>query len=219
MDLIKVAVIAGTPVDTMMGADFLKEKGMDAVCFPISENPIKQTEFQVSSDYEKERVIKEIIDKARRDGIDRILVFCNSLSGSMDMDKISKEENIPIITPMNVYREIAKDHKKLGVIAANSQGLSGIEKALVGSNPECIVLGVGMLPLVLDVESKKNPVDIIKDNGLEMVMELFKINNAERVILGCTHFPYFGHELAKHTDIEIIDPSEEMYRMLCECVK
>lgn len=46
MKNIKVAVIAGTPVDTQMGVDFLKSKNIDAYPYPVSKNPKEQTVFQ-----------------------------------------------------------------------------------------------------------------------------------------------------------------------------
>lgn len=35
----KIAVIAGTPVDTKMGADFLNSKGLNAFSYPVSQDP------------------------------------------------------------------------------------------------------------------------------------------------------------------------------------
>ena len=42
--ILKIAVMAGTPIDTEMGEDMLKENEfLDLISFPISENPIEQT--------------------------------------------------------------------------------------------------------------------------------------------------------------------------------
>ena len=45
----KIAVIAGTPVDTQMGVDLLKRKGAEGTGFPVSRTPEEQTAFQVGS--------------------------------------------------------------------------------------------------------------------------------------------------------------------------
>ncbi|WP_246082031.1 aspartate/glutamate racemase family protein [Peptacetobacter hominis] len=208
------AVIAGTPVDTMMGAQFLEKKGIDAMCFPVSENPIKQTEFQVASESDKKEVIREIIERIKSENIEDIFVYCNSLSASVDMDELAKEENIRIITPMTVYKSEAEGRKKIGVIAANAQGLSGIEKAIVGKNPECIVSGVSFLQAVIDIENGRNPEDIIYDNGINLALDIFKKQGMECMILGCTHFPYFEEKLKNISEIDIINPSEKMYEIL-----
>ena len=51
----KVAVMAGTPVDTKMGADFLaaKDASLEIVSYPLSPDPITQTVWQFSSDENK----------------------------------------------------------------------------------------------------------------------------------------------------------------------
>lgn len=212
----KIAVIAGTPIDTKMGADFLNEKGLITEEFSVSENPIEQTKFQAMPQDIKESEIKKIIEKIKSNGIEKILVYCNSLSSAVDMEKLSKQEDITIITPMDAYKKIAINYNSLGVFAANNQGLAGIERTIVEKNKNCNVIGIGMLPIVLDVESKKSPKDIILDNHLDLAVKFFEKNNVEAIILGCTHFPYFENELKKYTDLKIINPSETMYELIIE---
>ena len=48
-----VAVLAGTPVDTQMGAVFVKQAGLLACPFPLAADPRSQTAFQISSYAEK----------------------------------------------------------------------------------------------------------------------------------------------------------------------
>ena len=52
---IKVVSIAGTPVDTRMGADFLREKepSLEVYEFNMSANPVEQTMFQFGSEESK----------------------------------------------------------------------------------------------------------------------------------------------------------------------
>ena len=38
----------------------------------------------------------------------------------------------------------------------------------------------------------------------------------EAMVLGCTHFPYCKEALAARTDLPLIDPAEEMIRLLTE---
>ncbi len=210
----KIAVIAGTLVDTKMGGEFLEKKGLEVELYPVSENPIEQTKFQHLKDEIKENEIKKIVSKIKSKGIKKILVHCNSLSSAVDMKKISKEENISIITPMNAYEIIANNYNNIGVLAANNKGLSGIEKTIIENNNNCNVIGIGMLPIVLDVESKKEANKIIIDNSLDIALKFFEKNNVESIILGCTHFSYFSNEIKNYTNLNIIDPSEMMYNLL-----
>ena len=46
-----------------------------------------------------------------------------------------------IVTPLDVYRRLAPATGRWGVIAANAQGLSGIEKVLLEANPALDLLG------------------------------------------------------------------------------
>ena len=90
--ILKIAVMAGTPIDTEMGEDILKENEfLDLISFPISENPIEQTIFQTSTNDFKEKVINEKIDFMKKNDSDILFVYCNSLSGAVDFEKISRE--------------------------------------------------------------------------------------------------------------------------------
>ena len=55
----KIAVIAGTPIDTQMGAEFLQKKGLETEEFPVSENPVEQTKFQAMPQEIKELEMKK----------------------------------------------------------------------------------------------------------------------------------------------------------------
>ena len=55
----KVAVMAGTPVDTQMGVDFLKEKGVDVYSYPVSENPTEQLLFQTLPIEERREALED----------------------------------------------------------------------------------------------------------------------------------------------------------------
>ena len=38
----------------------------------------------------------------------------------------------------------------------------------------------------------------------------------DAVVLGCTHFPYFKEALAARTGLPLVDPAEEMLRLLTQ---
>jgi len=38
----------------------------------------------------------------------------------------------------------------------------------------------------------------------------------EALVLGCTHFPYFKEALAARTGLPLVDPAEEMLRLLTQ---
>lgn len=202
----KIAVMAGTPIDSKLGENLLNSCGYnDIVLVPISNNPVEQTTFQSLNDSEREKIIVEIIEQLKEKNCEVIFVYCNSLSSVVDFDRLSTEHNIKIVTPMQMYRNLGLEYKYLAVMAANSHGLTGVENNLYVSNPSLRVLGLSMLELVKAIEEENSPEGIVKDFNFEVLFSYFEQTKVEAVVLGCTHFPYIKKELEKITNLPIID--------------
>ena len=202
----KIAVMAGTPIDSQLGEDLLNKHGYnDIVKVHISKNPVEQTTFQALDDTEREDIIVEIINKIKEQQCSAIFVYCNSLSSVVDFDRLAIENEINIITPMQMYRNLGLEYKYLAVMAANSHGLTGVENNLYLSNPELKVFGLSMLELVKAIEEKNSPHKIVADFDFENLFKYFEQTEVEAVVLGCTHFPYIKEELEKITKLSIID--------------
>lgn len=139
----KIAVLAGTLVDTQMGMTLLENHGLAGMAFPLTENPRRQVEFQLMPLEEKLLAVRLVLVAAVKQGCRRVLVYCNSLSGSVDFPAWKQKWAWRIVTPMDTYREIAWQYQRIGVIAANAQGLSGIERILYTVNPEIELLEGG----------------------------------------------------------------------------
>ncbi|WP_129596708.1 aspartate/glutamate racemase family protein [Anaerophilus nitritogenes] len=210
----KVAVIAGTLVDTKMGVDFLKEYGLDAGFFPISKNPKEQSTLQILSQQQLQDIVQNMVRKIKEQGYEKIIIYCNSLSCAIDMNYIQNEENIRMITPLEVYKEIAVKYKNIAVIAANNQSCAGIENSIQKKNIECNIIGLGNLKLVEAIEEKRSPQKLIEDFKLDQLLDYFRSVEAEALILGCTHFSYLKESLEELQKIHIIDPSYRMYEIL-----
>ena len=103
-----IAVIAGTPVDTQMGVDLLRRKGAGALGFPVSRTPEEQTAFQVGSQSAREAALGALLDEIRARGMERVLLYCNSLSATIDAHALAEARGLRIWTPMDVYGEIAR---------------------------------------------------------------------------------------------------------------
>ena len=202
----KIAVMAGTPIDSKLGENLLNSYGYnDIVLVPISNNPVEQTTFQSLNDSEREKIIVEIIEQLKEKNCEVIFVYCNSLSSVVDFDRLAIEHNIKIVTPMQMYRNLGLEYKYLAVMAANSHGLTGVENNLYVSNPRLRVLGLSMLELVKAIEEENSPEKIVKDFNFEVLFNYFEQTKVEAVVLGCTHFPYIKRELEKITNLPIID--------------
>lgn len=214
MNSIKVAVIAGTPVDTKMGVDFLISKGVNTLGYPVSSSPEEQSKLQILSPFELEDIIRRMIKRIKYEKINTIMIYCNSLSGAVDMDKLSREEDVKIITPLTVYKNIASSYKNIGVLTANNQSSAGIEKVIQSVNSNCNVIGMGILPIVMDIEKGIAAQKIVEKFLLKNVIEFYNYIKVDALILGCTHFPYLHNELNKYASIPIIDPAELMYKII-----
>ncbi len=214
----QIAVIAGTPVDTAMGVEFLKNNIPDSEIFayPVSETPQEQTLFQVMSREKKEHRIGDILTRAKANNIGLIFVYCNSLSGSVDFKKLAEDYGLHIVTPLAAYEEIGRQFQRFGVIAANNQSLAGIENAALSGNPDTEVIGVSLLPAVKDIENGKSPADIVSDWSIPSLISFFAGAGAQAVVLGCTHFPYFEKELVGCSSLPIINPAEYMLATIKE---
>ena len=210
----KIAVIAGTPVDTQMGVDLIKNKGAEAEGFPVSRNPAEQTAFQVGSQAVRDGTVGAILDKIRAGGMDRVLVYCNSLSSSVDARALAADRGLRAWTPMDVYGEIARRHRRIGVLAANCQGAAGVERAMVNASPETVVIGAADLRLVQGVEAGTPPEELAEDCGLTEALRFFERNGAEAVVLGCTHFPYVKEALQRRTALPVLDPAERLTELV-----
>lgn len=209
-----IAVLAGTPVDTRMGVDLLISAGLPALAFPISEDPRRQNLFQISSADEKYAAVLSVLNTAMQQGCRKAFVYCNSLSSSVDFTALAEETGMRIVTPLQVYRSLPSRYHRLGIVAANAPGLSGIEQTLYREDPSLELLSVSLLPLVLAIESALPPETLIQQYHLVELAGWFRSCGMEALVLGCTHFPYVKDALAAHTDLPLIDPAEEMINLL-----
>lgn len=210
-----IAVLAGTPVDTQMGVDVLSAAGLSGAPFPISPDPREQTAFQISSPAEKHRTALAILNRAQAQGCRKAFVYCNSLSASVDFDALARETGMRIVTPLQVYRALAPQYRSLAFIAANAQGLAGIERVLLDANPGLDTLSTAALPVVLAIEAGLPPEELVQRHRLAELADWFADCGMEALLLGCTHFPYFKEALARRTSLPLIDPAAKMLELLC----
>ena len=176
--------MAGTPIDTNMGAVLLEKNGFsenEIIRIPVSENPVKQTIFQTSETEYKEKVINGHIDNIKKVDCNILFVYCNSLSGAVDFEKLQKKNDINIVTPMQVYREIT---------------------------------GMTFLEIVKEIEKGTLPEVIAEKFHFGKLAEYLKNLGNEAILLGCTHFPYIENEIRKKSEMEIINPSQKMLEKL-----
>lgn len=211
-----IAVVAGTPVDTRMGAGMLRDLGFSCpiLSLPVSGDPREQTLFQVSPAEEKQRRMLALLEQARKQGCEKVFVYCNSLSACIDFPLLASKTGQRIVTPLEVYGTLAPRCRALAFVAANAQGLSGIERVLLSANPQLITLSAALLPVVFAIEEGMDPVELVERFHLVDLVQWFQRCGMEALLLGCTHFPYFKEALARRVSLPLIDPAAEMAALL-----
>lgn len=210
----RVAVIAGTPVDTKMGVDFLTAKGVEALGYPVAQSAQEQVVMQVGSQEEREEKVGFFLKEIKSQGINIVMIYCNSLSATIDVEKLAKKFHLHIITPMDAYDRIARQYKMLGVMAGSNQGLSGIEKTMMNASNDVFVIGLASLLLAQGIEAGIHPEELMETNGLNELVAFFEKNHVEAIVLGCTHFPYLMQELSACAAVPVIDPAEIIYDII-----
>lgn len=216
--MIRVAVIAGTPVDTKMGVDYLQGRSgeyctpvCDPLYMPVAEDCDAQMRFQYTDEANKRSHLDEIFDPAIADGIEDFFIYCNSLSGAFDFETYAAEKGVKVYTPLQVYRNLGSRYSRVGVIAAHNLSAYNIEKTLLEADPDMYVIGTGNMAIVSAVEAGKTPEEIVSECGIEALVRYMEACGCEAIILGCTHFPYFKAELGRLCSIPVIDPADEMF--------
>ena len=64
------------------------------------------------------------------------------------------------------------------------------------------------------------PPELIQErHRLAALAAWFADGGMEALVLGCTHFPYFKEALAARTGLPLVDPAEEMLRLLTQSKK
>lgn len=211
-----IGVIAGTPIDTQMGVDFLTGKGLNARGYPISNNAKDQNEIQLLSKDMLHNKVVSIVESAKNENVKSIFVYCNSLSAAVDMDRVSDETDTFVVTPFTAYEKLGNKYSSLFILAANGQSCAKVESILIESNKDIRLWSLSSLPMVEAIETKDLPGSIFKDLGLDLIFKWVEMNKFEAIILACTHFPYLTEVIKKNISIPIIDPAEMMLKDILE---
>lgn len=211
----KIGVFAGTCADTKMGEEILKSRGFDTISYPISKNPKDQSLLQYYSREELTNIVEEKIKDAKVKGAEKIFIYCNSLSASIDIEDLSFRQAIQIITPLDFYKDLDRKYKKIIILSANSKSAHEIDKIL-SEKQFRDTISLGFLKLVEEIEKKTPPQEIVDKLNLRELFDFFNgmEDKADGIILACTHFPYMKELFKSLTDIEILDPAEDMIKRI-----
>lgn len=213
----KLAVIAGTPVDTEFGKIFLETITKEKVLhFAVSKNPNAQNLLQLNNPEKLFRICLKKFLEFKKKGVKQVVIYCNSLSSAIDVGKLKQKSSLKIITPIQVYSTIPHKYKNILIIAANSVGATLPEKIIRQNNSNVKITTIGYLSLVNQIESKTPPHTIIKNCGLKSILEFSEEINIDLILLACTHFPYISDILKRYAKIDILDLNNGIKKLIAK---
>lgn len=209
-----IGIIGGTHFDAQLGMDLFKAHGIDTIGAGISETPEEATALQILSPLKLHRlVVNQMLSFKREYGIHTVCIYCNSMSTAINPQEAAEEAGMKVVTPLEVYREIADQYRTIGLLAANCQSLGGIEKVIQEQNHAAHVIGAAMLQIAIEIEKGTDPRFIIKSLELLHLIRFFEGAEVDVLILGCTHFPALESTLTGLTSLPIVNPGKEMVRL------
>lgn len=194
-DGMTVGVISGTPFDTKLGVTNVKKLGINAISYCLSTNPTEQTSLQKNKILLLQKV-NLAINSLINAGANCILIYCNSMSLSINLDILRKKYDVKIISTVDIVKNIKLSSSRVGLLSANCHTVSNMESLLLRGNPKCSIIGLAFLPLVNTIELGTAPKKIIEQHGLIELLKFFAANNCGELILGCTHFEIIYPDLA-----------------------
>ncbi|WP_444895362.1 aspartate/glutamate racemase family protein [Microbulbifer sp. EKSA008] len=212
-----VGVVAGTPTDTRFGLDFLAARQLRGVGLSLSSSPQAQTQLQALERDALTQQLIEAIEQLYQAGAEAAMIYCNSLSGAVDMTAVKAASPIEVVSPLEVYAELTQRYRNFGLLAANCQSCANIEREILERNTTAKVIGIGNLQIVEDIEDGLAAEMIVRQHALDDLVAALVKSGVQILILGCTHFDYFYRELLAHCDgIRLFLPSERMLQLLQE---
>lgn len=218
---VRVGVLAATPKDTEFGAATCRVHGYVPICAHISKTPQGQTKLQMREPKDgaltKATIAK--IHQLVKKGVVAVVIYCNSLSSAVNLKQVRRQSTVPVITPLDAYEPLLQKYACFGVLAANCQCLGNLERFVLNHNNQAIVVGLGTLSLVNDIEQEARSREVMVKRQLTRTVTTLQRHGAEIVLLACTHFVVFAHDLEralkrrKHP-LRLYEPTKDMMSLL-----
>lgn len=159
-------------------------------------------------------ISKKNIDFLISKDVKLIIIACGTVT-SQALDTLKNIYDIPIIgiiepTVINLKNRINDNEKNIGVIATKGTIRSGAwEKSILKHIPDSKVINEPA-PLLATMAEEGWTNNKVAEYTIKEYMKLFV--NANKLILGCTHYPLFRNLMEKELpeNVEIIDVGREI---------
>jgi glutamate racemase len=195
-----VAVIAGTPYDSGLGAELLRARGLAARPYPMAASPDEQDSWQYQDPGGLATAFHRRLAELRAGGTELAMLFCNSMSAVVDHG----EAALPVISPVTVYSELLPTLRSSLVITGNAQAVLGFERTAWRTAPGHRTLGVSDPALVRGIEAG-DPAAAFAASHLPTTLRLAERLDLNAVVVACTHFAAVLPLITATCDLPVID--------------
>lgn len=202
---VPVAVIAGTPYDSGLGAELLRAEGLSAVACAMAGSPDEQDSLQYENPGALSAAFHLRLGELRERGTELVMLFCNSMSAVVDHD----DAVLPVVSPITVYRESVPRLRSSLVVTGNAQAILGVERTVRRENPEHRMLGVSDPGLVRGIEAG-DPEAAFHSSHLPTTLRLAERLGLDAVVLACTHFTAVLPYVTAACDLPVIDVGTQL---------
>ncbi|MGW5717625.1 aspartate/glutamate racemase family protein [Amycolatopsis sp. NPDC003865] len=195
-----VAVIAGTPYDSGLGAELLRARGLATAPYAMAGSPDEQDSLQYRDPGALTAAFHARLHDLHARGTELAMLFCNSLSAVVYHDAAA----LPVVSPVTVYREVFPALRSSLVITGNAQAVVGVERTAWEVSPGHRMLGVSDPGLVRAIESG-DPEAAFSSSHLPATLRLAERLDLDAVVLACTHFTSVQPLIAAACGLPVID--------------
>lgn len=204
-----VAVIAGTPYDSGLGAKLLRAEGLSARPYAMAASPDEQDSLQYQDPGGLAAAFHNCLAELRAGGTDLAMLFCNSLSAVVDHD----DAVLPVVSPVTVYSELLPKLRSSLVVTGNARAVLGVERTAWRTAPGHRMLGVSDPALVRGIEAG-DPEAAFAASHLPTTLRLAERLGLEAVILACTHFTTVLPLVTAACDLPVIDVGTRLVELI-----
>ncbi len=208
-----VAVIAGTPYDSRLGAELLRAEGLSAFASAMAGSPDEQDLLQYKDPDALAAAFHERLGELRARGTAQAMLFCNSLSAVVDHD----DAVLPVVSPVTVYRELLPALRSSLVVTGNANAVLGVERTVRLANPDHRMLGVSDSALVRGIEGG-DPEAAFHSSHLPTTLRLAERLGLDAVVLACTHFTEVLPYVTATCDLPVVDVGTRLVELTIRAV-
>ncbi|MGB3442479.1 MAG: glutamate racemase [Actinophytocola sp.] len=204
-----VAVIAGTPYDSVLGAELLRAEGVAAVPHAMAATPDEQDSLQYRDPDGLAAAFHERLAEFRAGGTELAMLFCNSMSAVVDHDDAA----LPVVSPVTVYSELLPKLRSSLVVTGNAQAVLGVERTAWRTAPGHRMLGVSDPALVRGIEAG-DPEAAFAASHLPTSLRLAEQLGLDAVVLACTHFTSVLPFVTASCELPVIDVGSRLVELI-----